>query len=273
MIERTAPVATTSPVSNPMDRLIAIMARLRDPERGCEWDLAQDFASIAPYTIEEAYEVADAIARSDMEELREELGDLLLQVVFHARMAQEAGEFAFPDVARAVADKMEARHPHIFGGEGGSMGETRWEALKEAERAEKGSSSAVDGVALALPALLRAQKLQKRAARTGFDWPDPAGSRSKIIEEMEELETASSEEEKLEEAGDLLFAAVNYVRAHGIAAEDALRAANSKFERRFRAMEALASDDGGPDFADRSLGAQEQLWQKVKRSEQTRSSR
>ncbi|MFW5633824.1 MAG: nucleoside triphosphate pyrophosphohydrolase [Erythrobacter sp.] len=253
------------PSSPQLQRLLAIMARLRDPQSGCEWDLAQDFASIAPYTIEEAYEVADAIERGDMAELRDELGDLLLQVVFHARMAEEAGLFAFDDVARSISDKMEARHPHIFGGEGGTMGETRWENLKQAERAEKGMASALDGVALALPALMRAQKLQKRAARTGFDWPDPKGSEAKIIEEIEELNAASSHQGKVEEAGDLLFAAVNFVRAHGIAAEDALRAANAKFERRFRAMESRA----GQAFAELSLDQQEALWQEVKRDEET----
>jgi ATP diphosphatase len=249
----------------PLERLIAIMARLRDPEHGCEWDLAQDFASIAPYTIEEAYEVADAIERGTMEELRDELGDLLLQVVFHARMAEEAGAFTFKDVARSISDKMEARHPHIFGEESGTMGETRWENLKAAERGEKGMKSALDGVALALPALMRAQKLQKRAARTGFDWPEPQGSQDKIIEEIEELNGASSEAEKAEEAGDLLFAVVNFVRAHGIAAEDALRAANAKFERRFRAMEQRAPGS----FASLPLDAQEELWQAVKESEKS----
>ena len=247
----------------PIDRLLAIMARLRDPVSGCEWDLAQDFASIAPYTIEEAYEVADAIARNDMAELRDELGDLLLQVVFHARMAEEAGHFAFSDVADAISTKMETRHPHIFAAAGGTMDEARWEDLKAEERAAKGVASALDGVALALPALMRAEKLQKRAARTGFDWPDPSGSEAKIAEEIEELKAASSNQHKVEEAGDLLFAAVNFVRAHGISAEDALRCANAKFERRFRAMEALA----GSDFPSLSLEAQEDLWQRVKKGE------
>ncbi len=246
----------------PIDRLLAIMARLRDPESGCEWDLAQDFASIAPYTIEEAYEVADAIERSDMAELRDELGDLLFQVVFHARMAEEAEHFSFADVAAAICNKMEARHPHIFAAAGGKMDEARWEDLKAQERSAKGVASALDGVALALPALVRAEKLQKRAARTGFDWPDPSGSEAKIAEEIEELKTAVSEEHKIEEAGDLIFAVVNYVRAHGISAEEALRAANAKFERRFRAMEHLA----GSDFPKLSLEAQEELWQKVKKS-------
>lgn len=252
-----------APPASPIDRLIAIMARLRDPVEGCDWDTAQNFATIAPYTIEEAYEVADAIARDDMAELREELGDLLFQVVFHARMAEEAGHFAFADVADAISAKMEARHPHIFAEAGGTMDEARWEDLKAEERSARGVASALDGVALALPALMRAEKLQKRAARTGFDWPNPSGSEAKIAEEIEELKTAGSEQERLEEAGDLLFAAVNYVRAHGISAEEALRAANAKFERRFRAMEALA----GPEaFAKLSLDAQEALWQEVKKA-------
>lgn len=247
-----------------IERLLSIMARLRDPDGGCDWDLAQSFETIAPYTIEEAYEVADAIQRSDMAELKDELGDLLLQVVFHARMAEEATIFAFEDVARSICDKMEARHPHIFGCESGTMGETRWENLKEAERTQKGATSALDGVALALPALMRAQKLQKRAARTGFDWPDPDGSEAKISEEISELNAATSEAHKFEEAGDLLFAVVNFVRAHGVSAEEALRAANSKFERRFRGMEAI----GGEHFPNLSLAAQEELWQRVKRQEQ-----
>jgi len=247
----------------PIERLLAIMARLRDPVHGCDWDLAQDFASIAPYTIEEAYEVADAIARGDMPDLRDELGDLLLQVVFHARMAEEAGQFTFADVATAISAKMETRHPHIFAAAGGTMDEARWEDLKAEERAAKGVVSALDGVALALPALMRAEKLQKRAARTGFDWPDPSGSEEKITEEIAELKAASSDDHKIEEAGDLLFAAVNFVRAHGISAEDALRAANAKFERRFRAMEALA----GGDFPSLTLDAQEELWQRVKKGE------
>lgn len=246
---------------SPIDQLLAIMARLRDPIRGCEWDIAQDFGTIAPYTIEEAYEVADAIARGNLADLREELGDLLFQVVFHARMAEEAGHFAFADVARTICDKMVDRHPHIFGEDGGAMDEARWEDLKATERAAKGVASALDGVALALPALLRAEKLQKRAARTGFDWPDPSGSEAKIAEEIAELKAARTDAEKVEEAGDLLFAVVNYVRAHGISAEDALRSANAKFERRFRAMEDLA----GPDFPSLALEAQEDLWQKVKK--------
>jgi len=236
------------------------MARLRDPEHGCAWDVEQTFATIAPYTIEEAYEVADAIERGAMDELRGELGDLLLQVVFHARMAEEAGLFDFEAVAQSVADKMEARHPHVFGAADGGGVDRRWEELKAAERAQAGATSAMDGVARALPALLRAQKLQNRAARDGFEWPDPAGPAAKVSEEMTELAEASPDRRE-EEAGDLLFAAVNLVRAYGIDAEQALRAANSKFERRYRAMETLA--EGG--FADLDLEQQEALWQQVKR--------
>jgi ATP diphosphatase len=255
----------TDQTQTPLDRLLAIMARLRDPVSGCEWDRAQDFATIAPYTIEEAYEVADAIARGDLAALRDELGDLLLQVVFHARMAEEAGHFAFQDVAAAIAAKLEARHPHIFGDTpDDGLGQTRrWEALKEAERAAAGATSALDGVALALPALMRAEKLQKRAARVGFDWPDPEGPAEKLREEMAELAEAGDDAERREEAGDLLFAAVNLVRAHGIAPEDALRAANAKFEARFRAMEALAAAQGLA-FAGLDLDQQEAFWQAVK---------
>lgn len=256
-----------TPVSQ-IDRLIGIMARLRDPECGCEWDRVQTFGTIAPYTIEEAYEVADAIARADLPALRDELGDLLLQVVFHARIAEETGDFAFADVARAIADKLEARHPHLFGQDTAQRTQAeRWETLKAEERAAKGEHSAVDGIALALPALMRAEKLQKRAARVGFDWPDPAGAGAKISEEMAELDSAGPED-RLEEAGDLLFAAVNFVRLHGISAEEALRAANAKFERRFRAMETLASA-AGHDFASLTLDAQEAYWQAVKRGERS----
>ncbi|KLE35561.1 nucleoside triphosphate pyrophosphohydrolase [Aurantiacibacter luteus] len=248
-----------------IDRLLAIMARLRDPERGCEWDRAQDFASIAPYTIEEAYEVHDAIERADMADLCGELGDLLFQVVFHARMAEEAGHFSFDDVARAISDKMEARHPHIFGTEGGTMDGARWEDLKAAERVSGGADSAMDGVALALPALMRSEKLQKRAARAGFDWPDIVGPSDKLVEELGELAEAS-EDERLMEAGDVLFVAVNIVRKYGVDAEQALRASNAKFEKRFRAMEALAAQHGD-DFSTLPLDEQEALWQRVKASE------
>ncbi len=252
----------------PIDRLLAIMARLRDPHSGCEWDLAQTYATIAPYTLEEAYEVADAIERNDLSALKEELGDLLLQVVFHARMAEEAGHFDFHAVAETISAKMEARHPHIFGDadDDGQSREERWESLKAEEREAKGATSAMDGVAVALPALLRAEKLQKRAARQGFDWPDHEGPTDKLREEMAELAAAGTENERIEEAGDLLFAAVNLVRAYGVSAEDALRAANAKFERRYRGMEGLASNRN-VDFAQLTLDQQEQLWRDVKVSE------
>jgi ATP diphosphatase len=251
-------------MSEQLDRLLRIMAHLRDPVNGCEWDRAQRFETIVPHTIEEAYEVADAVARGDIDDIRDELGDLLFQVVFQARIAQEAGHFAFDDVAKSIANKLEARHPHIFADaeHPGEARDERWEALKAAERAEKGAESALDGVALALPALMRAEKLQKRAARTGFDWPDPVGPAEKLVEEIEELAEASPAKQ-LEEAGDLLFAAVNLVRAYGIKAEDALREANDKFERRFRAMEQIA----GQAFPGLTLEQQEGLWQQVKQDE------
>jgi len=245
---------------DPLDRLLSIMARLRGPS-GCEWDRAQTFATIAPYTIEEAYEVADAIERDAMDDLCAELGDLLFQVVFHARMAEEAGHFGFGDVARSIADKMEARHPHVFGDAEASPG---WEELKASERSHKGIKSALDGVANALPALMRAEKLQRRAARSGFDWPNAMGPAAKIVEEIGEL-AAAADDKRAEEAGDLLFAAVNLVRAYKIAPEEALRAANLKFERRFREMEALAG--GREAFAGLSLDEQEALWQQVKAGE------
>jgi ATP diphosphatase len=247
-----------------LDRLLTIMATLRSPQ-GCDWDRAQTFGTIVPHTIEEAYEVADAVARGDIADIRDELGDLLFQVVFQARIAEEAGQFAFDDIARSIADKLEARHPHIFAGEILAEGsrEERWEALKAAERDSKGATSALDGVAVALPALMRADKLQKRAARVGFDWPDREGPAAKLAEEIAEFAEAADEQHKFEEAGDLLFAAVNLIRAYGIAPEDALRAANAKFERRFRAMEAEAEGK----FAELSLDEQEELWQQVKSTE------
>lgn len=254
-------------MSQQLNRLLSIMAQLRHPETGCEWDVAQTFETIAPYTIEEAYEVADAIGRKDMSELRSELGDLLLQVVFHSRIAEEAGLFSFEDVARAISDKLLARHPHVFGNDkkGAKQQTERWETLKAAERNAKGATSALDNVALALPALMRAEKLQKRAARVGFDWPDPAGPTAKLSEELAELADAA-EVERVEEAGDVLFAAVNVVRAYGVAPEEALRVANAKFERRFRAMEEQAAHEG-KHFASLTLDEQEALWQAVKVSE------
>jgi ATP diphosphatase len=245
-----------------IERLMAIMARLRDPVTGCEWDTVQTFATIAPYTIEEAYEVADAIARDDLTDLKDELGDLLLQVIFHSRMAQELGAFDLSDVIASICDKMERRHPHIFrGAEDG--GHHLWEQIKAEERGSKGTSGALDGVAIGLPALTRAEKLQKRAARTGFDWTDPADARAKIDEELAEVESATSDDHRAEEIGDLLFATVNWSRKLGIDPEAALRAANAKFERRFRAMEAQAGDA----FAGLSLEQQEDLWVAVKSAE------
>ena len=249
-----------------IDRLAAIMAQLRDPVAGCDWDRAQTFATIAPYTIEEAYEVADAIGRDDMADLRDELGDLLLQVVFHARMAEEAGHFALDDVAAAIIAKLEERHPHIFGDASDEPQRERWETIKAQERAAKGAISAMDGIAHALPALLRADKLQRRAARDGFDWPDTAGPAAKLGEEIEELAVAGSEMQKIEEAGDLLFAAVNVVRSYGVAPEGALAAANAKFERRYRAMEALAAQQARA-FSALTLDEQESLWVAVKATE------
>lgn len=246
--------------ANPLERLISIMARLRDPVSGCPWDREQTFESIAPYTIEEAYEVADACARDDMAALKDELGDLQLQVVYHARMAEERGAFAVDDVIDAICDKMIRRHPHVFG-DSHSPG---WEAIKAEERRTAGDDgSALAGVALGLPALLRAEKLQKRASRTGFDWGDADGPRAKIIEELEEIESAPDADARMEEFGDLLFAMVNWSRHMGIDPEAALRGANAKFERRFRGMEALAN--GG--FAALDLAAMDALWDRVKQAE------
>ena len=234
------------------------MARLRDPDSGCPWDRAQDFASIAPYTIEEAYEVADAIARGAMAELCEELGDLLLQVVFHARMAEEAGAFALADVIDAICSKMERRHPHIFGGATADTADdvvARWEAIKAAE---KPRASPMDDIPLALPALTRAEKIQKRAARTGFDWPDATGARAKLAEELTELDAAATPEAQADELGDLLFSVVNLARHLRIDPEAALRAANAKFERRFRTIEAV------PGFAELDAQDKERLWRAAK---------
>jgi MazG family protein len=256
----------------PIDRLLAIMARLRDPERGCPWDREQNFATIAPYTIEEACEVADAIERGDMTALKDELGDLLFQVVFHARMAEEDGLFAFDDVAEAIGDKMERRHPHVFGdAEIASIAAQNeaWEAHKAAEREAKGeAASVVDGVAIALPALLRAAKISRRAARIGFDWPDAASVIDKIEEELDEIEDALDDHAPPaaleEEIGDLLFAAANLARKLDIEPETALRRATAKFERRFRRVETLAKARG----VERDLDALEALWQEVKAQEE-----
>lgn len=267
-----------------MKNLLEVMAALRDPERGCPWDREQSFATIAPYTIEEAYEVADAIERGDLGELRAELGDLLLQVVFHARMAEEQGAFDFADVARGIAEKLVRRHPHVFVGEEAgddAAQHARWEAIKAEERAAAGDSdaSALAGVARALPALKRAQKLGRRAARVGFDWPDGGGARAKIDEELAELDAelaASGPDGRgegesgtparvAEELGDLLFAVVNLARHAGVDAEAALEGASRRFERRFRAMErALAAQ--GRALAECEAETLDKAWEAAKRS-------
>jgi nucleoside triphosphate diphosphatase len=242
----------------PLNRILAIVERLRDPVNGCDWDRVQTFATIAPYTIEEAYEVADAIARDDMAALKDELGDLLFQVLLHSRIAEQAGWFSLDDVATALADKMERRHPHLFGPEDDRPSERPdWEGLKATERAA--DASALDGVALALPALMRAEKLQKRAARTGFDWPDAEGPRAKIDEELAEIADAADDDAREEEMGDLLFAVVNLARHLWIDPEAALRRGNSKFEKRFRAIETE------PGFSSLSLDEKEALWTAAKR--------
>ena len=248
------------PPELPMDRLIEIMRRLRDPKSGCEWDSVQTFETIAPYTIEEAYEVADAIARGDMDALADELGDLQLQVVFHAQMAEDAGHFTLSDVVNRICDKMERRHPHIFG-DAEHGGHHLWEIIKAEERAKDPDQSALAGVALALPALERAAKLQRRAARTGFDWPDVSGPRAKIDEELAELEAEADHDRKLEELGDLLFAVVNLARHLNIEPEAALREANRKFEQRFRAIEQT------PGFSEMSLEEMEALWVEAKKAQ------
>ena len=256
-----------------IENLLDLMKALRHPQTGCPWDREQTFASIAPYTVEEAYEVADAIARDAIDELRDELGDLLFQVVFHARMAEEQGVFDFDDVVQAIVDKMEHRHPHVFGSEderraGPKSGS--WERIKAGERAERtsvgGPASALDGVALALPALRRAEKLGKRAAGIGFDWPDDMGVREKIDEEMQELNDAigsSSAGRVDEEFGDLLFSVVNLARHLGVDPERSLSLANRKFEARFRRMEARLRS-ASKDPADMSLAELEAAWQAAK---------
>ena len=267
--------------STPFAKLVDLMARLRDPETGCPWDLEQDFKTIAPYTLEEAYEVLDAIEAGDMGELRDELGDLLLQVVFHSQIANEAGHFDIHDVATAINDKMVRRHPHVFGNaeaRSSEMQKGAWEAQKAQERAGKlknteGQPSALDGVASALPALLRSEKLQKRAARTGFDWTNPEDIFEKLTEETQEVRDAMHEGDAAhieEEIGDLLFVAANLARRVNVDPEEALRRANAKFTRRFHAMESIARAEGTP-FETLNLEQQEALWQAVKRKEKSQS--
>jgi nucleoside triphosphate diphosphatase len=274
-------------MSERLRELLAIMARLRGPD-GCPWDREQTFASIAPYTIEESYEVADAVERNDMPHLKDELGDVLFQVVFHAQMAEEAGLFSFDDVVQAICDKLVRRHPNVFGERQSPpvdvAGQTAlWEDIKARERAahkaaqvvdgnaSAGSSvleaaSALDGVPVALPALMRAYKLSKRAARVGFDFEEAAQTADKVAEELAEVRAATASTHIFEEVGDLLFAAANLARKLDVDAEAALRAANQKFERRFRGMEQLAVQRG-EQFDALGLVAQEALWQEVKRGE------
>jgi nucleoside triphosphate diphosphatase len=257
-----------------LERLLQVMARLRDPDGGCPWDLEQDFASIAPYTIEEAYEVADEIERGDLYDLAGELGDLLLQVVYHAQMAKEAGHFDFDAVAARIADKMIRRHPHVFGAasvESAAAQSRAWEDAKEVERAAKASDpSILADLPLGLPALTRAAKLQRRAARVGFDWPEVGPVFAKLAEEIAEVQAelaAGAPHARLEEEiGDLLFAAANLARHLGVDGETALRRANGKFERRFRAIE-TALRAAGRNLEDASLDEMEELWQAAKASE------
>ena len=267
--------------SGRIDDLLAIMAKLRDPVDGCPWDTRQTFATIAPYTIEEAYEVADAIDRGDMADLKDELGDLLLQVVFHARMAEEAGAFAFADVAAAICDKMERRHPHVFGDASFEDAEAQladWEARKRLERRAKGEQddSALAGISRGLPEWQRAVKLQHKAAKVGFDWPGPAPVLEKLAEEIDEVraefdavaaapEDVKARERLEDEIGDVLFVCANLARHAKVDVGSALRRANHKFERRFRAMEALAAADGG--LAGKPLEAQDRYWDRAKAAE------
>jgi len=264
-------------MSRSLDRLLDIMTRLRDPETGCPWDVEQTFETIAPYTIEEAYEVADAIAREDHEDLLDELGDLLLQVVFHAQMAREAGTFAFEDVAEAISDKMVRRHPHVFGDEtvaGAEHQRRAWEDQKAAERREKSAArgdaeSALDGVPVSLPALMRAEKLSKRAARVGFDWKQPADVLAKIAEEIDEVRVEIERDDTArlaEEIGDLLFACANLARKFKIDPETALHGANRRFEARFRQLEKnLRTRKLEPKSL--PLEELEAVWQAVKREQ------
>jgi nucleoside triphosphate diphosphatase len=257
--------------TEPLPRLLAIMAALRQPEHGCPWDKEQNFASIAPYTIEEAYEVADAIARNDMPSLKDELGDLLFQVVYHSRLAEEAGVFTFTEVAAAIADKMVRRHPHVFGAEAArapTVHTDAWEAQKESERQARAESGVLAGVPLALPALTRAEKLTKRAARVGFDWPDAAAVLEKLEEELAELraELPQADPDRLEdELGDILFVLANLARKLHLDPETALHRANAKFSRRFTAVEHSLTARGTTP-AEASLEVMEAAWQDVKKT-------
>lgn len=264
-------------MSDNITRLLGIMSRLRDPQSGCPWDLKQSYATIVPYTLEEAYEVADAIARENFDELKDELGDLLFQVVFYAQMAKEEGRFEFDDCVAAICDKLERRHPHVFSDQASvSVADAlnadtvlqNWEELKSNERKDNGQHSVLDNIPQAMPALSRANKLQKRCANVGFDWPNVAGCWDKVKEEILEVEqTQAGSAELSEELGDLMFALVNVVRKHKLDPEAVLRAANSKFEKRFRAVEqALAAEGKTPQQSD--LDEMEALWQQVKKHAQ-----
>ena len=256
---------------NQLERIIEIMRQLRDPETGCPWDVEQDFSTIAPYTIEEAYEVADAVQRGDVDDIRDELGDLLLQVIFQSRIAEEAGLFTLADVARGISDKMVDRHPHVFGGEDRPQVEEqigRWEAIKAAERARKGRTGVLDDIAAGLPPMLRALKLQKRAARVGFDWADMDDIIAKLDEETAELRAEVNkgnvdQDRVIDEVGDVLFVAVNLARRAGVDPETALMGCNSKFEQRFRYIE-HQSEIIGKSMDDMSLDEMETLWQEAK---------
>ena len=271
------PQNDTPEAAEELRRLLRIMAALRDPERGCPWDRAQGFDTIAPYTIEEAYEVADAIARKDWTALADELGDLLFQVVYHAQMGAEAGWFDFAAIARGIVDKMIRRHPHVFGEEKRATAAAQteaWEAQKAAERATRAETRVLDGIPLALPALSRALKLARRAARTGFDWPDAAAVLDKLAEETEELRAelarpAPDPARLADEVGDMLFVLANLARKLEVDPEAALRGANAKFERRFGAVEAALAEAGRrPEQA--SLAEMEALWQAAKAAERPR---
>ena len=270
----------TEAVRHSLDDLLVIMARLRDPKGGCPWDLQQDFSTIAPYTIEEAYEVADAIDRKDWHDLRDELGDLLLQVVFHAQMAKEAGFFDFGDVAHAISDKMVRRHPHVFGDESYEDLDAQkqaWDDIKRAERAAKGEQrddSALAGISHGLPEWKRALKLQERAAKVGFDWPDEQPVLDKLLEEVEEVRAEFAQgrdKQRLQdEIGDVLFVVANLARHAGVDFSQAFRHANAKFERRFRQMEQLARNEGRL-LPERDLAEQEALWRDAKRMDKPAS--
>lgn len=269
MLERAAMRDLIHDTTRPMDRLREIMARLRDPSGGCPWDIEQNFASIAPYTIEEAYEVADAIARQDWSDLEGELGDLLLQTVYHAQMAEESGLFDFDTVAIAIGDKMINRHPHVFGEESRDKSAAQqtadWEAIKAQERSGRERRGTLDGIALNLPALTRAEKLQKRLARVGFDWDNARDVIDKIAEEASEVAEAKNQDEREDEIGDLLFAVANLARHLGVDPETALRRTNEKVTRRFTEVERRLETPP----AESSLSEMERLWSEIKNEEKT----